>query len=370
MRRLLLAIAFLLGGLVDAAAQSGGSSSAGGGLSTKAIQALEECFDDFDTFTCTGGGGGSVGGSGTTDRIPRWTAATTLGDSGLMDNGTNLSGSYGGTVGLTATGDMTLATSDEMFLNAATSVTVPDDIPLIFGTTATTDGPGNIVWNTFAGAGFERLEIYGDGNAGVLVEHGDGTTGGFTVVDGSGSFVHTFTQNAPPATGASLPTWIMSVTAPTSMDSADDQRIGVNFDMESGASDVAGSQQIGYFIEAPVARASTQDAVVFATGGWDNQIVVGTETVRTALNFATPSGANVVTVPSDTGTIQFIVADNQDFTAQGATLANPAANDTRLYVDESTDRAGGAPTDCALVARLSDGTEINVAILVTDGGCP
>lgn len=36
----------------------------------------------------TTAGGPPVGGSGTTNTIPRWTGATTLGDSGLIDNGT------------------------------------------------------------------------------------------------------------------------------------------------------------------------------------------------------------------------------------------------------------------------------------------
>ena len=353
MRRLLLAIAFLLGGSL-AFAQSGGSSSAGGGLSTKAIQALEECFDDFDTFTCTGGGGGSVGGSGTTDRIPRWTAATTLGDSGLMDNGTNLSGSYGGTLGLTSTGDMTLATSDEMFLNAATSVTIPDDVELIFGTTATTDGPGHIVWNTFGGAGFERLEINGDGNAGILVEHGDGATGGFTVTDGGGSFVHTFTQNPPAGAGASLPTWIMSVTAPTSMDDAADQRIGLDLDMESGATDVAGSQQIGFFIDPIVARSSTQDQIVLGTTGWDNNIVYGTEAVRTALNFAAPSGTNIVTIPAATGTMAvFPLAANTIVTNSGVEMQFGGAS-TSIEGDGSILTLTGANGETIMVGASID----------------
>lgn len=41
-----------------------------------------------------------------------------------------------------------------------------------------------------------------------------------------------------------------------------------------------------------------------------------------------------------------------------------------LYVDESTNRGGGVGADCALVARKSDGAEVVVATLVTDGGCP
>lgn len=45
-----------------------------------------------------GGGGGGISGSGTTNRIPKFTAATTVGDSLLSDDGTNVaiaSGSFG-----------------------------------------------------------------------------------------------------------------------------------------------------------------------------------------------------------------------------------------------------------------------------------
>jgi hypothetical protein len=56
--------------------------------------------------------------------------------------------------------------------------------------------------------------------------------------------------------------------------------------------------------------------------------------------------------------------------AQGAVALTPPLNQVTSYVDESTNRVGGAPADCVIVARLSTGVEINVATLVTDGGCP
>jgi len=46
------------------------------------------------------------------------------------------------------------------------------------------------------------------------------------------------------------------------------------------------------------------------------------------------------------------------------------SKEIQLYTDESTNRVGGSAADCALVARLYGGTEIEVAILVTDGVCP
>ena len=70
MKRLLLTLALLLGGFAVAGAQS---SVQGGGLSTKAIQALEECFDSADNFTCAPPSGTSmvVVGEGLSREIPQ-----------------------------------------------------------------------------------------------------------------------------------------------------------------------------------------------------------------------------------------------------------------------------------------------------------
>ena len=46
--------------------------------------------DGSVTCESTGGGGGGIGGSGTTNYIPKFTAATTLGNSQIFDNGTNV----------------------------------------------------------------------------------------------------------------------------------------------------------------------------------------------------------------------------------------------------------------------------------------
>jgi hypothetical protein len=53
-----------------------------------------------------------------------------------------------------------------------------------------------------------------------------------------------------------------------------------------------------------------------------------------------------------------------------AQTLNPAPNEVSLYIDESTNRTGGAAADCALVARKSDGVEVVVALLTIDGVCP
>ena len=255
----------IFGGASVAAAQS---STQGGGLSTKAILALEQCFDAFQNFTC-GSGGGTITGSGTDGRNTRFSGATAIADGSFLDDGTN--------------------------------ATLEDDVEFIIGETATAGSVGGITWNTFAGAGVERLDIDGTGNAGILMTHGILGSGAFIVADPS--FIHTFSQQAPKASGDSGPAWSMFVDDPTDMDDAADQRIGLDLEMESNAGDVAGAQQIGFFISGPGATSATQDQVLLSTTGWDNDIVIGTETVRTALNFATPSGSNVVTVPAATGEI-------------------------------------------------------------------
>jgi len=73
----------------------GQSSVQGGGLSSKAIQALEECFDSSDNFICAASSGSSNTTvvnppGGTTFKIPVWTGATTLGDSAITDFGTTM----------------------------------------------------------------------------------------------------------------------------------------------------------------------------------------------------------------------------------------------------------------------------------------
>jgi hypothetical protein len=47
------------------------------------------------------------------------------------------------------------------------------------------------------------------------------------------------------------------------------------------------------------------------------------------------------------------------------------ANNVCFYIDESVDRGSGTGTaDCAVIARLSNNTEVVMTVLVSDGGCP
>ncbi len=61
------------------------------------------------TFSGGGGGGGGVSGSGTLNKVPKWTGATLLGDSQIFDNGTN--------VGINTTNPQT-----KLFIEAGSSV--------------------------------------------------------------------------------------------------------------------------------------------------------------------------------------------------------------------------------------------------------
>ena len=94
------------------------SSLQGGGLSTKAILALEECFDEFQNFTCGPGAGSAVGTlGGTINTVAKFTGATTIGDSLITDTGTfvtftdNGSGFSTVNIGNPAAGRVTISTS-------------------------------------------------------------------------------------------------------------------------------------------------------------------------------------------------------------------------------------------------------------------
>ncbi len=229
----------ILGGPSLAAAQS---SLQGGGLSTKAILALEECFDAFQNFTC-GAAAGTITGAGTDGRNTRFSGATTIADGSFLDDGTN--------------------------------ATLEDDVEFIIGETASSGlggspAVGGILWNTFAGSGVERLEIDATANAGLLVTVGaGGQLGGFIVTDPS--FIHTFTQNPPPTTGNSLPSWIFFVDNPSAMDSVSDSRHGIILEMESNAADVAFSNQRGFTIDDTAATVADQEALRIQSG-WDEEI--------------------------------------------------------------------------------------------------
>ena len=142
----------------------------------------------------------------------------------------------------------------------------------------------------------------------------------------------------------------------------------------SNAANHTGGDVFGTFYNIDAADPDANESAIRMQGPWDNEFEFeGTtiDAIETFFRITNPTTIDkVITFPNATGTVGFEIAVNQDFDVQAAVLGNPATNDMRLYVDESTDRVGGASDDCALVARLSDGTEINIAILATDAGCP
>lgn len=91
-----------------------------------------------------------------------------------------------------------------------------------------------------------------------------------------------------------------------------------------------------------------------------------------------PSGSVDVSLSRDVANV-LRLADGDSFLhesnmqiAQAAALGNPSTNQVRFYTREDIDQGAGlvAVADCALVARLSDATEVLIQVLVTDGGCP
>jgi hypothetical protein len=86
--------------------------------------------------------------------------------------------------------------------------------------------------------------------------------------------------------------------------------------------------------------------------------------------------ANALTLRNGANAQTFYIGDGDVsgrlwFGVSGAAAANPEAGAVALYVRDDIDvGAGTATADCALRARKQDGTEVNIATLVTDGGCP
>ncbi len=111
-----------------------------------------------------------VGGSGTTNMVAKFTAAQTLGDSQIFDNGTNVGiGSMGPLDKLHVNGNIRLIgqTTHQVQMNGAvTAGRLGQDVNGFF---FATDTPGKLLsFFTNAGAGIQRrVTITGDGNVGI-----------------------------------------------------------------------------------------------------------------------------------------------------------------------------------------------------------
>lgn len=130
--------------------------------------------------------GADIGGSGTTNTIPRWTGASTLGDSGITDNGTTVS-FVGRNLASTAVQTWTLNTSLSLlsgitgFYNAGTDGTYGDVIYIgaaAYPTTyrhrikasvsaTTTNALMTFSLNSGASSFTDVMTLRGDGNVGV-----------------------------------------------------------------------------------------------------------------------------------------------------------------------------------------------------------
>ena len=443
MKRLLLALAFLLGGLVEVGAQS---SVQGGGLSTKAIQALEECFDSADNFTC-GGGSPAPGSSnvtivnppgGTGSKVARFEAIggsgkTKIVDGSLFDDAT---GSFSCT---SASGCVELrwtATGTDIPMALRNFSTGSDaDIDLVanddFRVQADFDSDGGVVDISNALGGTSPFGLSAGGDLSMCA---GGCATGATELDldgvpatsasgallelrgdfnnpGAGQTVVGLQINVDPIDVAAGTVYGLHIPTQDSDDSSEQGAalaIGdwsggnplrdVIFTKSLGNSEIASNTGLNWILDEDNTQGvNTQvfwnesTTAVTSLVNYDFSAQIGTMNgsdtyVGLQLNAfqstnPTGSGNNVRMFAADSivnrsGAVQtsFFTHTGYDYFAQmfagTTTPPDPGTNTVGFFIDEGTDRVGGGGNDCALVARLSDGTELNIAILVTDGGCP
>jgi len=255
--------------LAIAGMASAQSSRQGGGLSSKAIMALENCFDAYDNFVCGGGGGpipaDNVTGTGVSPYLVRWSGAHTQDSSALQDTLTNL--------------------------------IIPYDYQVDFGTGANIT---TLIHRTFGGAA-DRFEIDAqNNNAGIAMFVG----GPWSVIyDYGGANKPYINMNALVLAGTSGPQFnIIGQGTESAMDSADDRRYHLNIEPASGAH-TAGIKY-GAFWGSITPSAATEIHTQLGSGwdhDWNKGDAAGAN--NTYLDFAAPSGNNTVTIPAATGTI-------------------------------------------------------------------
>lgn len=161
--------------------------------------------------------------------------------------------------------------------------------------------------------------------------------------------------------GNNVKSLLIDPQAPASGLSGTGSYDGIEVDVGSGADHTGGSIR-GIYITDISPDVDTQEDALRIDGGWDRGLVFGGDVTTDIANTTGELNINSSTIVLDLGTL--------DYPALAAPAANPAANRARIYVDESTDRVGAAAADCVLVSRLSTGAEVNIAVLVVDGGCP
>lgn len=169
---------------------------------------------------------------------------------------------------------------------------------------------------------------------------------------------------------------LLELRSPSRVALADGARfVGFNWGISGILNHAGNNEIIGLRMSGStdtVAAGTFERIFLESTGPWDTLVRwegLLIDANETLINLDEPTADRTITFPDADGTVGFEIAVNQDFFAQAAQLGNPGTNEIRLYVDESTDRTGGASDDCVIVARLASGIEIDVSILVTDGGC-
>ncbi|MGH9365258.1 MAG: hypothetical protein ACRD1B_08355 [Thermoanaerobaculia bacterium] len=352
--------------------------------SAKAIQALEQCFDSLGNFTC----GGGVSGTGTTDTVAKWTAATMLGDSQIMDDGTDIS---------ISANEIAIDANTDLILSGAT-VTVTGN------TSVVVDSSNNVIslvatdHGTTTPLAGQTIHLFpGDTFAVTAREVGEAGT--------------EFRVFHPLGAGESGDYGLLSGFLPSlnGSDTVHFFRLAPSSAVSSGAGNIINGLRIDQFDTPGV---GTVESALSVGSGWENFLSMNNAFVSVA---GPPAGSASGTVASiaatlnamnggDTVTFFDIIPTNGNHTGAGNVLKgynvpsitadaqavattnysgsgwdafvisevdangwsaddDPPTNSVALYFDES-----GA--NCNLIARLSDATEIVVSVLVVAGDCP
>lgn len=138
------------------------SSTQGGGFSTKAIQALEECFDQNQNFICGAPVGGVTTLGGTTNTLAKFTGSETIGDSRITDDGSSIDLTTD-LVNIIGAGQMSFSGN-----GIITTGQNPGDTLFFF-----VEDAGQIGFQTVTGAGRPNFVLQIDG------EHSAGESGNF-----------------------------------------------------------------------------------------------------------------------------------------------------------------------------------------------
>lgn len=349
--------------------------------SAKAIQALEQCFNSSGAFICAPvGGGAAVGGSGTADTVPKWTGASTLGNSNITDDGTVVD-INGTVVSATPTNLFFVQPADNSTnfqVNPAPTAgsggTVLQGAAILnaMNGSDTVDGFLISITNanhTGAGNNLNGLRIDSDATDPDATETAVRVGGGF---DNGILFVNGLLQPQTNIRSSSGPlTFTVGTVVPISFSMVTDfaGNDQAHFSLNTGLSILRGVG-VGSIV-APSALDGNDVTSFIRYGGFTDPNHTSTGNVTSVVR------ADTITSP-DAQAIHVVINQDAGWNALALVNAggawgpadNPPTNKVAWFIDEATNRTGGAGADCVWVARLSNGTEISATVLVTDGACP